>query len=161
MEELIAAIVCEEEANDLPVYLVSEGAANILRKRKDEGYYSSLMGSELKFREFCRVSRDTFQFIFYHIPHYNLWYTHDEALIQKIQTTTITFPACSHTTAACRAEVEVWLPQPHDAMGPARCPCATLVRVMFKNQSPSKLQLCLLRVTSRSRKGHCMVKNQG
>lgn len=68
MEELIAAIICEEEACDLPVYPVSEGAANILRNRKDEGYYSSLMGrylmgSKLKFREFCRVSRDIFQFI--------------------------------------------------------------------------------------------------
>lgn len=43
MEELIAAIICEEE-DDLPVYPVSESAANILRKRKYEGCYSSLMG---------------------------------------------------------------------------------------------------------------------
>jgi len=35
MEELIAAIICEEEEDDLLVYPVSEGAANILRKRKD------------------------------------------------------------------------------------------------------------------------------
>ena len=57
-EELTAAIICEEEEGDLPASPVSEGAANILRKRKDEGYYSSLMGrylmgSELKFWEFC------------------------------------------------------------------------------------------------------------
>jgi len=168
MEEIIAAVICEEEEGDLPVYPVIEGAANILRKRRDEGYYSSWMGrywmgSELKFREFCRVSRDIFQFIiFYHIPLYNLWYTHDKALIQKIQTTTITLPACSHTTTACHAEVEVWFLQPHDAVGPTQCPCATLMHVMFKNQSPSKLQLCLLHFTSCSCKRHCMVvKNQG
>jgi len=34
VEELIAAIKCEEEKDDLPVYPVSEGAANILRKGK-------------------------------------------------------------------------------------------------------------------------------
>jgi hypothetical protein len=66
LEELIAAIICEEEED--VVYPVSESAANILRKRKDEEYYSSLMGrylmnSELKFREFCTVSRDIFHFI--------------------------------------------------------------------------------------------------
>jgi len=68
MEELTAAIICEEEEDDLLVYAVSESAANILRKRKDDGYYSSLMDrylmdSELKLREFCRISRDIFQFI--------------------------------------------------------------------------------------------------
>ena len=99
--------------------------------------------------------------ILYQIPLYSLWYTHDKALTQKIQTATITLPACSHTTTACRAEVEVWFPQPHGAAGPAQCPFATLLHVMFKNQSPSKLQLCLLHVASRSRKGHSMVKNQG
>jgi hypothetical protein len=59
---------------------VSEGAVNILRKGKDEGYYSHLMGrylmgSELKFREFCRVPRDICQLInfFYQIPLYSLW----------------------------------------------------------------------------------------
>lgn len=169
MKELIAAIICEEEEDDLLVYAVSESAANILRKRKDDGYYSSLMGrylmdSELKLREFCRISRDIFQFInfFYQIPLYSLLYTHDKPLIQKIQTTTITLPACSHTTTACRAEIEVWFPQSHNAAGPARCSCATCVRVMFKNQPHSKLQLCLLHVTSRSHKRHCMVvKNQG
>jgi hypothetical protein len=68
MEELIAAIICEEEEDDLLVYPVSGSAANILKKRKDEGCYTSLMGrylmdSGLKFRELCRVSRDIFQFI--------------------------------------------------------------------------------------------------
>jgi len=42
VEELIAAIICEEEEDDLLIYPVREGAAKILRKRKDEGYYSSL-----------------------------------------------------------------------------------------------------------------------
>jgi hypothetical protein len=36
MEELIACIICEEEEDDLPVYPVSEGAANIWRKRKKD-----------------------------------------------------------------------------------------------------------------------------
>ena len=79
MEERIAAVICEEDADDLLVYLVSEGAADILRKRKDEGYYSSLIGrylmdSELKFREFCRVSRDIFQFINFFIKFFFIAY---------------------------------------------------------------------------------------
>jgi hypothetical protein len=62
MEELIAAIICGEEEDDLLVYPVSENAVNILGRRKD-GYCSSLIGrylmdSELKLREFCRVSKD-------------------------------------------------------------------------------------------------------
>ena len=41
---------------------------DIFKKRKDEGYYSTLIGrymidSEMKFREFCRVSRDIFHLI--------------------------------------------------------------------------------------------------
>jgi hypothetical protein len=55
--------MCGEEEDDLQVYPVSESVADILSKRKDERYCSSLIGrymmdSELKFREFCRVSRD-------------------------------------------------------------------------------------------------------
>ena len=50
------------------IYCMSEGATDIFRKRKDEGYYSTsigryLMDSEMKFREFFRVSRDIFHLI--------------------------------------------------------------------------------------------------
>ena len=65
MEELIAAIILQEEYdNDLLVYCMSDSATDIFKKRKDEGYYSSLIGryltgSEMKFREFFRVLMDT------------------------------------------------------------------------------------------------------
>jgi hypothetical protein len=50
---------------------------------------------------------------------------------------------------------------PHDAAGPAQCPCETLMRVPLKNKSPSKLQLWLLRAASRLRKRFWVVaKNQ-
>jgi len=69
MEELKAALILEEEEdNDLVVYCMRDSATDICRKRYDEGYYSSLIGkyltgSEMKFREFYRVSRDIFHFI--------------------------------------------------------------------------------------------------
>jgi len=68
MQELKAALILEGEDNDLLVYCMSDSATDICKKRYDEGYYSSLigrylMGSELKFREFYRVSRDIFYFI--------------------------------------------------------------------------------------------------
>jgi len=48
---------------------MSEGATDSFKTRKDEGYYSTLIGrylmaSEMKFREFFRVSRDIFHLIF-------------------------------------------------------------------------------------------------
>jgi hypothetical protein len=44
MEELIAAIILEEEEhNDLLVYCMSDCATDIFKNRKDEGYYSSLI----------------------------------------------------------------------------------------------------------------------
>jgi hypothetical protein len=64
MEELVAAIILEEkEDNDLLVYCMSDSATDILKKRKDDGYYSTLIGkylmdSEMKFRKFFGVSRD-------------------------------------------------------------------------------------------------------
>jgi hypothetical protein len=64
MRELIAALILEEEEdNDLLVYCMSDSATDICKKRYNEGYYSSLIGrylmdSEMKFREFYRVSRD-------------------------------------------------------------------------------------------------------
>jgi hypothetical protein len=64
VEELIAVIIPEEEEdNDLLVYCMSDSATDILKKRKDEGFYSTLIGkymmdSEMKFREFFGVSRD-------------------------------------------------------------------------------------------------------
>jgi hypothetical protein len=67
LEEIIAGIILEEEeGDDLLVCCVSEGATDILKKRKDEGYDSSLIGrhlmvSEMKFSGFFRVSRDIFQ----------------------------------------------------------------------------------------------------
>ena len=47
---------------------MGEGAKDIFKKRKDEGYYSTLIGrylmdSEIKFREFFRVSRYIFHVI--------------------------------------------------------------------------------------------------
>jgi len=68
MQELKAALILEEEDNDLLVYCMSDSATDICKKRYDEGYYSSLIGrylmdSEMKFREFYRVSRDIFHFI--------------------------------------------------------------------------------------------------
>jgi hypothetical protein len=64
MEELIAAIILEEEEdNNLLVYCMSDSAADVLKKRKNEGFCSTLIGkylmdSEMKFREFFSVSRD-------------------------------------------------------------------------------------------------------
>ena len=66
MEVLIPAIILEEEEDeDLLIYCMNEGATDIFKKREDEGYYSTLIGmylrdSEMKFREFFRVSRDIF-----------------------------------------------------------------------------------------------------
>ena len=69
MEALLRAIILEdEEDDDLLIYCISEGATDIFKKRRDEGYYSTLIGrylmdSEMKFREFFRVSRDIFHLI--------------------------------------------------------------------------------------------------
>ena len=68
MEVLLPAIILEDEEDDLLIYCMSEDATDIFKKRKDEGYYSSLIGrylmdSEMKFREFFRVSRDIFHII--------------------------------------------------------------------------------------------------
>jgi len=69
MEVVIPAIILEdEEDDDLLIYCMGEGAKDIFKKRKDEGYYSTLIGrylmdSEIKFREFFRVSRDIFHLI--------------------------------------------------------------------------------------------------
>ena len=57
MELLIPAIIFENEEDDLLIYCMSEGAKDIFKKRKDEGYYSTLIGrylmdSEMKFGEF-------------------------------------------------------------------------------------------------------------
>ena len=62
MEALIPAIILEdEEDDDLLIYCMNEGATDIFMVRKDEGCYSTLIGrylmdSEIKFREFFRVS---------------------------------------------------------------------------------------------------------
>ena len=69
MEVLLSAIILEdEEDDDLLIYCMSEGATDIFKKRKDEGYYSTLIGrylmdSEMKFWEFFGVSRDIFHLI--------------------------------------------------------------------------------------------------
>jgi hypothetical protein len=61
MEELVAAVTLEEEEDDdLLVYCMSEGVTDIFKRRKDEGYCSSLIArylidSEMKFWEFFRV----------------------------------------------------------------------------------------------------------
>jgi hypothetical protein len=59
MEVLIPALL---------FYCMGEGAKDIFKKIKDEGSYSTLIGrylmdSEMKFREFFRVSRDIFHLI--------------------------------------------------------------------------------------------------
>jgi hypothetical protein len=44
MEEIIAPIILEEEEdNDLLVYCMSGSATDILNKRKDGGFYSTLI----------------------------------------------------------------------------------------------------------------------
>jgi hypothetical protein len=68
MEVLLPAIILEDEEDDLLIYCMGEGAKDIFNKRKDEVYYSTLIGrylmdSEIKFREFFRVSRDIFHLI--------------------------------------------------------------------------------------------------
>ena len=68
MELLIPAIILEDEEDVLLIYCMSGGATGIFKKRKDEGYYSTLIGrylmdSEMKFWEFFRVSRDIFHLI--------------------------------------------------------------------------------------------------
>jgi hypothetical protein len=39
MEVLMPAILHEDEDDDLQMYCTSEGATDIFKKRKDEGYY--------------------------------------------------------------------------------------------------------------------------
>ena len=69
IEALILAIILEDkEDDDLPIRCMGEGKTDIFKIRKDEGYYSTLTGrylidSEMKFREFFRVSRDNFHLI--------------------------------------------------------------------------------------------------
>ena len=69
MEVLLHAIILEDvEDDDLLICCMSEGITDIFKKRKDEGYYSTLIGrylmdSEMKFGEFFRVSRDIFHLI--------------------------------------------------------------------------------------------------
>jgi uncharacterized protein YqgV (UPF0045/DUF77 family) len=61
-----AIILEEEEDDDLLVYCITEGAADILKERKNGYYYSlveNLMEIETKFREFFRVWRDIVHFI--------------------------------------------------------------------------------------------------
>jgi hypothetical protein len=55
----------DEEDDNLLIYCMSEDAVDIFKKRKDGGYYCTLIGrylmdSEMKFREFFRVLRDIF-----------------------------------------------------------------------------------------------------
>jgi hypothetical protein len=47
MEVLLPAIILEDEEDDLLIYCMSEGATDIFKKRKDEGYYSTLIGRYL------------------------------------------------------------------------------------------------------------------
>jgi hypothetical protein len=69
MEALMPVIILEdEEDDDLLIYCMGEGGKDIFKKRKDEGYYSTLIGrylmdSEIQFREFFRVTRDIFHLI--------------------------------------------------------------------------------------------------
>jgi hypothetical protein len=45
MEEITASVIPKEEEDDLLVYFMREGAKDILSKRQDKVYYSSLMGT--------------------------------------------------------------------------------------------------------------------
>ena len=68
MQALLRAIILEDEEDDLLICCVSEGATDILKKRRDERYYSTLIGrylmdSKMKCREFFGVARDFFQLI--------------------------------------------------------------------------------------------------
>jgi hypothetical protein len=72
------------------------------------------MDSEMKVREFFRISRDIFQSIKFlsNSSLYLMAYIYIQELIQKYKT--------QHKTTAYRAECKVWTPLPHDAAGPAR-----------------------------------------
>jgi len=68
MEVLLPAIILEDEEGDLLIHCMSEGTTDIFKERKDEGYYSTLIGRYLadngmKFREFFSVSRDILHLI--------------------------------------------------------------------------------------------------
>jgi hypothetical protein len=71
---------------------------------------------------------------------------------------TTTRPACCDKTSASSRRSQ----GSDAAAAPAQRPGATLISVAFKNQSPWKLLLWLLRAASRVRKRHCVVlKKQG
>jgi hypothetical protein len=64
MEVLSPAVILEDEEDDLLIYCMSKGATDMFKKRKDDGYYSTMIGSylmdsEMKFREFSEF-RGTF-----------------------------------------------------------------------------------------------------
>jgi hypothetical protein len=48
---MAATILTEEEVNDLLVYYMSNSATDIFKKRKDELYWSSLIGRYLMYSE--------------------------------------------------------------------------------------------------------------
>jgi hypothetical protein len=52
----IPAILLEDVEDDLLIYYVSEGATDIFKKRKDEGYYSTSIGRYLMDSEIDRKS---------------------------------------------------------------------------------------------------------
>ena len=109
------------------------------------------MDSELKFMKFSTIRREIFQLVFNQIKE-NI-----TTIKYKTRQETETPIASCHNTPACRAEVRFRMPLPHDAAEPAEVSCVT-----FKIQSPSELQLLLLRAASRSHRSYCVVvKNQG
>jgi len=62
MEVTIPAIILEnEEDDDLLIYCMSEGATDIFKKRKDERYYSTLIGGYLTDSEMKLIELFSFE----------------------------------------------------------------------------------------------------
>lgn len=141
MEEISASIIPkEEEDDDLLVYCMREGAKDILSKGKDEVYLllqfdrKILMDSEIKFAAFFRVLTYFSSLLIFHlILLYISCHIYKKELIPKkkkykTQQQIPTPLPCCHKTTACRAEIKVRMPLPHDA----RETCAVFLRPYFK-----------------------------
>jgi len=67
MEVTIPAIILENEEDDSLIYCISAGATDMFKKRKDERYYSTLIGRyltdrEMKFRKIFQSFEGQFPF---------------------------------------------------------------------------------------------------
>jgi hypothetical protein len=93
------------------------------------------MGSGMKFREFFRVSRDISQSISLSSNSRSQLMVYAQGRKTKQQKRRL-----KSRNTACRAPDTVRTPMPHDAAGPAKCPCVTRMRVTLQNHCASALQ---------------------